>query len=269
MFKMWSLHIGLFLLMTDITLSSAFLRATSQVTRQSLSFSPRSKDSTRHMVATDPTNAENVTPKTKIVAIQKDKASDSSNDDSFLEAFFTASEIDDSNVPPSLSIIMRSIANLASGSDIRGSFVDHSRVGSIVNVAHAIGKNADKAMPPLTPLAAHCIGYAFAKMLLENYPAGEQVVIAVGRDPRSHGSALADAFGRGAEGVENAVVKYTGIATTPSLFDFCRYVYKSISIRAKSRSLQQYDIIDIELTTGLLLALLFWLLMYNIQFEPL
>ena len=211
-----------FLFVGGMDLSSAFRSTAFQATIRSSAASYVR----RSMVATDPTNARDPLAKKKIVAVRKASTPDLA-DDSFLTDFFTASEIDDNNVPPSLSIIMRSMSHLASGSDIRGRYVDHSRLGSIVNVAHDIGKNADKAQPPLTPLAAHCIGYAFAKMLLESYPPGEQVVIAMGRDPRSHGSVLADAFCRGAEGVENAVVKYTGIATTPAMFDFCRYVWSA------------------------------------------
>jgi hypothetical protein len=153
----------------------------------------------------------------------------STNSDSFLNDFFGgASECDDFNVPPSLSIIMRSLTNLASGSDIRGRFVDHKRLGSIVSAATAIGKNDNKSVPPLTPLAAHCLGYAFATILAEQFPIGAEVVIVIGQDPRLHGSILADAFGRGAQGVRNTRVKYTGIATTPAMFDFCRYVGKEI-----------------------------------------
>ena len=47
-------------------------------------------------------------------------------------------------------------------------------------------------------------------------------VVCVGRDPRKHGARLADAFGRGVEDVQGVRVVYTGIATTPSMFDFCR-----------------------------------------------
>jgi hypothetical protein len=36
-----------------------------------------------------------------------------------------------------------------------------------------------------------------------------------------HGPILADAFGRGAAGVPNVKVVYTGIATTPAMFSFC------------------------------------------------
>jgi phosphomannomutase len=73
----------------------------------------------------------------------------------------------------------------------------------------------------LTPFAAHCLGYAFATMLKDSM-GGEEVVVCIGRDPRGHGTVLADAFGRGAEGVNDVRVVYTGIATTPAMFEFCR-----------------------------------------------
>ncbi|KAL3910649.1 MAG: hypothetical protein SGILL_007611 [Bacillariaceae sp.] len=46
--------------------------------------------------------------------------------------------------------------------------------------------------------------------------------ICIGRDPRAHGEILADAFARGASSVPQVKVVYTGIATTPALFEFCR-----------------------------------------------
>lgn len=138
--------------------------------------------------------------------------------DTFLADFFT-SECDDMNMPPSLSIIRRSFSQLLSGSDIRGTFVDHPRRGTMASVAQATSKSS---LPALTPFAAHCFGYAFATMLSESSPKGEEFTICIGRDPRGHGTVLADAFGRGAGEVQNAQVVYTGIATTPAMFDFCR-----------------------------------------------
>jgi hypothetical protein len=132
---------------------------------------------------------------------------------------FYASDCDDFNVPPSLSIIMRSLTDMASGSDIRGRFVDHPRSGNMASVAQAIGKSN---LPALTPLAAHCLGFAFATMLRGSYPENEELVIGIGKDPRLHGAALADAFGRGAGGVQHVRVVYTGVATTPAMFEFCR-----------------------------------------------
>lgn len=143
-----------------------------------------------------------------------------SNSDSFMVSY-SQSGCDDENMPPSLSILMRSISNLPSGSDIRGRFVKHARLGSIASVAMAISK-AEQGIPPLTPFAAHCLGYAFATLLQEDFTPYEQLTIAIGRDPREHGPILADAFGRGAAGVPNVKVVYTGIATTPAMFSFCR-----------------------------------------------
>lgn len=78
------------------------------------------------------------------------------------------SDCDDNNVPPSLSILIRSIRQLESGSDVRGQFVDHPRVGSISTVAHVIASRATtQKYAPLTPFAAHCLGFAFAKYILE------------------------------------------------------------------------------------------------------
>jgi hypothetical protein len=142
------------------------------------------------------------------------------NSDSFLHSSFQ-SGCDDENMPPSLSILLRSITNLPSGSDIRGRFVQHNRLGSITNAALAISK-AEQGIPLFTPFAAHCLGYAFATLLQEDFPPYEQLTIAIGRDPREHGPILADAFGRGAAGVPNVKVVYTGIATTPAMFSFCR-----------------------------------------------
>ena len=51
-----------------------------------------------------------------------------------------------------------------------------------------------------------------------------EITIAIGRDPREHGPRLADAFSRGALSVDGVQVVYTGIATTPAMFEFCRYV---------------------------------------------
>lgn len=140
--------------------------------------------------------------------------------DAFLHEFFS-SECDDTNLPPSLSIISRSFEQLESGSDIRGRFVDHPRRGSVAAVARAI---RGESLPALTPFAAHCLGFAFATMIRNSQPpSGENVVdICIGQDPRFHGTCLADAFSRGAESVQGVRVVYTGLATTPSMFEFCR-----------------------------------------------
>lgn len=110
------------------------------------------------------------------------------------------------------------------------------------------GNGGDAAI--LTPLAAHCFGVAFARWSIEmksrqfNLPTNDDydnnddgddniLTICVGRDPRLHGERLADSFARGAESVVimgdgdggNEVrvkVVYTGIATTPSMYEFVR-----------------------------------------------
>jgi len=52
------------------------------------------------------------------------------------------------------------------------------------------------------------------------------LTICIGRDPRLHGERLADAFARGAESVDGVTkpvrVLYTGVTTTPSMYEFCR-----------------------------------------------
>ena len=147
--------------------------------------------------------------------------------DAFLHDFFS-SECDDTNLPPSLSILWRSFEQLESGSDIRGRFVDHPRRGSVAAVARAI---RGESLAALTPFAAHCLGFAFATMMrhspsttLNDDDNNDDTVldICVGRDPRFHGTCLADAFSRGAESVPGVRVVYTGLATTPSMFEFCR-----------------------------------------------
>lgn len=93
---------------------------------------------------------------------------DETSTDTYLTDFF-ASECDDMNLPPSLSIILKSIKALASGSDIRGRFVDHARLGNPAAIAHAISEDPSN-LPALTPFAAHCLGYAFATMLKQDCP---------------------------------------------------------------------------------------------------
>jgi hypothetical protein len=149
----------------------------------------------------------------------------------FLKEFFN-SDISDVNLPPSLSIVRRSFQQLASGSDIRGRYVatpsGAKGARSFSALAHAIGGQCSQ-VPALTPFAAHCLGFAFATMVKEEQAkmtsiANEDpVVICLGRDPRDHGITLADAFSRGAGGVNGVKAVYTGIATTPALFEFCRY----------------------------------------------
>lgn len=139
---------------------------------------------------------------------------------------FPSTDCDDVNTPPSLSTIISSIRALRSGSDIRGQFLDHVRVGSMLEASRAIrARPAGSPSAALTPLAAHCYGSAFGEMVrsrCSNDSDDEDVVICVGQDPRPHGQRLADAFARGAESVDGVRVVYTGIATTPAMFEFCR-----------------------------------------------
>ena len=138
------------------------------------------------------------------------------------------SECDDTNRPPSLNILLRSLQQLAgaSSADIRGTFCDHPRRGSVASAAHAIGQQSSLATsPPLTPLAAYCFGYALARMLVEGNPSLTQPPqIVIGHDPRTHGKTLVDAFCRGVtslEGNEEVQIYYTGIATTPGISTLC------------------------------------------------
>lgn len=157
----------------------------------------------------------------------------SPSSDAFIFRNF-ATECDDNNSPPSLKTILGNIQQLTSqGSDIRGRFVDHPRLGRISQAAKAISDN-EGGVPALTPFVAFCLGHAFAKIVLEQQQKknGDDVTtIALGRDPRQHGTILCDAFGRGAQSADKSIrVVYTGVATSPSMFHFCRYVqqYRSI-----------------------------------------
>ena len=136
-------------------------------------------------------------------------------------------ECDDVNRPPSLNTLLRSLQQLtSSGSDIRGRFVDHPRLGSIASVAHAIGRLPPGSQPPLTPLAAHCFGHALAQQLLEHSGDDDHntIEIVIGQDPRLHGMRLADALARGAESANPTRIRvlYTGLATTPACASFLK-----------------------------------------------
>ena len=140
------------------------------------------------------------------------------------------SDCDDVNTPPSLLRIFKSFLKLKSGSDIRGTFVDHGRVGSIMNIGTVISSHSNSLPAPLTPFAAYCFGAAFAKIVkirsgkaLYGNDAEKETVICVGKDPRPHGVRLADSFARGVESVENCIAVYSGISSTPAMFEFCRY----------------------------------------------
>ena len=161
---------------------------------------------------------------------KRNSPSKRSFDDSFLHAYFDASECDDSNNPPSFGVVTRSMQQLNSGSDVRGRFVDHPSKGggaTLTDVARSIQQASD-GIPALTPFAAHCLGHAFAKLVHEeekdesSSSEGVTIDICVGRDPRSHGVILSDAFCRGAQSVANTKVVYTNLASTPAMFDFCR-----------------------------------------------
>lgn len=139
------------------------------------------------------------------------------------------SDCDDVNTPPSLLRIFKSFLKLKSGSDIRGTFVDHGRVGSIMNIGTIISSHSSGSPAPLTPFAAYCFGAAFAKLVkirsgkaLYGNAAEKETVICVGKDPRTHGVRLADSFARGVESVENCIAVYSGISSTPAMFEFCR-----------------------------------------------
>lgn len=143
-------------------------------------------------------------------------ASDFISDKAFL---FRPTDIDDTNTPPSFHKFAEQLKQLKSGSDIRGAFCDHLRVGSIFNVLHATDHST---LPPLTPLAAYCFGSSFAEMVKSHLPHKDEIKICIGVDPRPHGVRLADAFARGIESVDGAKAVYNGLATTPSMSHFCQ-----------------------------------------------
>jgi hypothetical protein len=133
--------------------------------------------------------------------------------------------------------IQQSLLQLPSGSDLRGQFVDlpsgitttrdeldHGwMIQSTVEVLRERSNNkkgtSSSSLASLTPLAAYCIGYAFANYL--SAFSSSPPTICIGRDPRPHGERLVEYFTKGALNF-GAIVKDTGIATTPSMFEFCR-----------------------------------------------
>ena len=188
-----------------------FLLSTSLYCSPSLAFAPQAK---QHSVSSPVYSSKESSEKTN----NKGTA----NDD-FVINFFN-SDINDVNIPPSLNTILKSLDKLASGSDIRGKFVDHKRQGNAAAIGHSISKSGG-GIAALTPFAAYCLGHAFATMLIneKSEEDNQDIVICLGRDPRPHGIRLGDSFSRGAEGASlNVRVVYTGIATTPAMFDFCR-----------------------------------------------
>jgi len=177
-------------------------------------------------------NNNNLQEKEEILQ-QPEKKSSSFVERSFLNS---PSECDNINSPPSLLMLLRSMSELANGSDIRGTFVDHPRMGSIASVAHTVDATASSKNKNalLTPLAAYCIGKAFVLQLVKEEKECGAILsndsdftttICIGTDPRSHGPRLADAFARGAKSVADnnrkIRVLYTGLATTPSIMEFC------------------------------------------------
>jgi hypothetical protein len=101
------------------------------------------------------------------------------------------------DIPPQLKMVQESFAKLKSGSDIRGSFVNHGEI-SVPSAAPALARvPAEGAPASITPIAAFCMGYAFAKMVAASETNNETPpTICIGRDPRSHGSryVMAKAF---------------------------------------------------------------------------
>lgn len=124
--------------------------------------------------------------------------------------------------------VLASLAALKSGSDLRGTFVDHAD-GPVAPLALAtllaVGGGAPAAA--LTPFAARCFGAAFARWLAARGAGGPggglATALCVGRDPRPHGARLAAAFTRGFTDVEGGSgVADTGVATTPAMCEFVR-----------------------------------------------
>ena len=142
-------------------------------------------------------------------AISNKKEHFSIASDAFLNEYFQ-SEIDNVNLPPSMSIIHRSIGRLLSGSDVRGHFVKQPQTGRMSSLARSISQTS---LPALTPFAAHCLGFAFGTMMKElqqvHGKKDKDVIICIGRDPREHGVVLADSFARGAGGLKGVKVLYT------------------------------------------------------------
>ena len=112
-------------------------------------------------------------------------------------------------------IVADELPKLKSGSDIRGEYC--SDEDSLQDVASQTRKNA-----LITPTISYCLGLSFAKMVQARYGNSKnQVSICVGRDPRVHGQILSRSFCMGALAA-GAKVFDTGLATTPSMFEFCR-----------------------------------------------
>lgn len=142
---------------------------------------------------------------------------------SFLTENFAFSACDNSNTPPSLAVILRSIQYLfqKNKSDLRGRYVPHATHGSLLGVAHVLKQaSIQDDQPLLTPFIAYCIGCAIGQ---------EGQHLAIGRDPRTHGTALADALARGASAAGMHVVDL-GIATTPACAAYTKLHHGSIAV---------------------------------------
>lgn len=181
-------------------------------------------------------------------ADEEQKANQKTKGASFISNNPFISDCDNTNTPPSLAKIVSSIHSIKSGSDIRGIFTDHKSIGSILNVSNVSNERC------LTPFAAYCYGAAFGQMVQIRSGKGvvtsspstssrslvstnfdhwvdetsflneksSQTIICVGRDPRHSGTRLSDSFCRGVESVQGVVARYTGLASTPAMFEFCR-----------------------------------------------
>jgi hypothetical protein len=151
---------------------------------------------------------------------------------SLSNTFSRLDPFDDTNTPPSLQILLKSIHQLTTqGSDIRGTFVDHEHIGSLAVVSQMIA--ATSHGPALTPFAAYCIGAGLAQLIKDKHVDNQlrnnnslqaafeldfkpNLTIVIGMDPRAHGPRLADSLARGAESIERIKVAFTNLATTPA-----------------------------------------------------
>lgn len=167
---------------------------------------------------------------TALAASPFPQGTSSSAPDVVSDFFNSRPTIDTSNVPPDLRTLLTCLAGLKSGSDLRGTYLDHRSSGmTILNLSRPIKRlNAASGGVALTPFAGHCFGAAFARWLLANGQGGrdgEALTVCIGRDPRPHGERLADAFSRGAQsagGDRPVRVLYANVATTPSMYEFVR-----------------------------------------------
>ena len=147
----------------------------------------------------------------------------------------TYTNTNDNTTIETISKFQQSFQTLPSGSDIRGQFVggststttttgDPTSIDCLSNWIHdtlqALQTHTPGSPSPLTPLASYCFGYSFAKTLAA-HSNKHPPVICVGHDPRPHGNILVQSFSQGAADF-GAIVQTTGIATTPSMFEFCR-----------------------------------------------